>query len=250
MIVWREKFVAFAIHFLVTALLAACAAALIFFIWFPDPFQTMMGGTELFGLIVGCDLALGPLVSLVIYNSRKPRKELILDYTIVGIVQLAALTYGVYVMSNARPVYVAHVKDRLEVVTPADIEPEELEAADGEYRSLPKWGPVLVATRVPPEEANEALFTALEGKDVSLRPRYYVHYASDLEQIVGNAKPIEELKQRHPAAVPLITEALEGLNVPEGRLAYMPVKLRRAFWTALIDTDTGYPVSYIELDPY
>ena len=61
MINWREKFVAFAIHFGVTATLGACAAALIFLVWFPRPFATMIGGTELFLLVVGCDLALGPL---------------------------------------------------------------------------------------------------------------------------------------------------------------------------------------------
>ena len=38
MIVWREKFIATAIHFLVTLVLAACAAALIFLVWFPRPF--------------------------------------------------------------------------------------------------------------------------------------------------------------------------------------------------------------------
>ena len=76
MIVWREKFVATGIHFLVTLGFAACAAALIFLVWYPDPFETMIGGTELFLLVVGCDLALGPLISLVIYNSRKSRRAL------------------------------------------------------------------------------------------------------------------------------------------------------------------------------
>jgi hypothetical protein len=66
MIVWREKLIAMAIHFGVTAVFAASAAALIFFVWFPPPFHTMIGGTELFLLVVGCDLALGPLLSLVI----------------------------------------------------------------------------------------------------------------------------------------------------------------------------------------
>ena len=90
-IAWREKFIATAIHFGVTLALAACAAALIFLVWFPDPFETMIGGTELFMLVVGCDLALGPLISLVIYDSRKSRRELVTDYSIVGTVQLAAL---------------------------------------------------------------------------------------------------------------------------------------------------------------
>jgi hypothetical protein len=62
MIVWREKFIATAIHFLVTLALAACAAALIFLVWFPSPFATMIGGTELFLLVVGCDRARGPLI--------------------------------------------------------------------------------------------------------------------------------------------------------------------------------------------
>jgi hypothetical protein len=77
MIVWREKLVATAIHFGATLVLGAIAAALIFLVWYPAPFQKMVGGTELFMLVVGCDLALGPLMSLVIYNSRKSRRELL-----------------------------------------------------------------------------------------------------------------------------------------------------------------------------
>src|SRR6478752_3738758 len=93
MIRWREKFIAFGIHFLVTLAAAACAAALIFLVWFPAPFQEMVGGTKLFFLVISCDLALGPLISLVIYNSKKSKRELIIDYSLVAAVQLAALIY-------------------------------------------------------------------------------------------------------------------------------------------------------------
>jgi len=77
--IWRKKFFAFGLHFLATAMLGAIAAALIFFVWFPSPFATMIGGTELFMLVVGCDLVLGPLLTLVIYNPSKKRRELIFD---------------------------------------------------------------------------------------------------------------------------------------------------------------------------
>src|SRR5687768_5273491 len=121
MIVWREKFRALLLHFLITAAVAAVAAAVIFFVWFPDPFQTMMGGTKLFLLISACDLVLGPLISLIIYNSRKSRLALITDYSIVGVLQIAALVYGVLSIAQARPVYVAFVGDRFEVVAASDI---------------------------------------------------------------------------------------------------------------------------------
>ncbi len=122
MINWREKFLAFAIHFVVTAAFGACAAALIFLVWFPHPFATMIGGTELFLLVVGCDLALGPLLSLVVYSSRKSRGKLVFDYVVIGVLQLAAMLYGVYIVAGTRPVYVAFSMDRFEIVTARDIE--------------------------------------------------------------------------------------------------------------------------------
>src|SRR5690242_11523295 len=96
---WRERFVAAAIHFFFTALLSGIAAALIFFVWFPNGLAALVGGSALFLIMVGCDVVLGPMLSLVIYSSTKPKRELILDYTIVGLLQLAALGYGVWTMS-------------------------------------------------------------------------------------------------------------------------------------------------------
>ena len=53
----------------------------------------------------------------MIYNSRKSRRELLMDYSVVGVVQLAALVYGVFVLAGTRPVYVAFNQDRIEVAS-------------------------------------------------------------------------------------------------------------------------------------
>jgi hypothetical protein len=251
MIVWREKFVATGIHFLVTLGLAACAAALIFLVWFPDPFETMIGGTELFMLVVGCDLALGPLISLVIYNSRKSRRELIADYSIVGAVQIAALVYGVFVLAGTRPVYVAFSKDRLEVVTAREITDEELAAATTPlYASLPLTGPRLVAIEVPVAERMDALRNALNGNGEHLRPRFYIPYEKRLEQIRARAKTLEELEKTHPQSKPLLEAARTRLTVPEARVRWLPVHHRKGFWTVLIDTESGKPLTYVDFDPF
>lgn len=248
---WREKFLAFAVHFAATAAVALAAAALIFLVWYPSPFDDMMGGTELFLLVVGVDLALGPLVSLVIYNSRKSRRELLLDYGIVAVLQLAALAYGVNVVWGARPVYVAWVGDRFEAVSAADLTDDELAAArDPAFRRRPGWGPELVAVAVPPEDRNEALFTALRGKDVHLRPRFYVAYDSKRDQVrQGAAKP-DVLLARHPDAAPLVEAARNELGIPAGDLRWLPIRCQQGFWTVLIDGRSGEPVRYLPLDPY
>ena len=248
---WREKLVATGIHFIVTLLLAAVAAALIFLVWFPDPFQRMIGGNELFLLVVGCDLALGPLMSLVLYNSRKSRRELVLDYSLVGAVQIAALVYGVVIMFGARPVYVAFSKDRYEIVLAADIRKEELAAArEPRYSTLSWTGPRYVGVVVPRAEHNDALFQSLSGNEEHQRPRFYVPFESQLEQIRKRAKPLAQLETAKPASKPLIDAALAGVDVPAQRLAWLPVRHFRGFWTAIVDTDTGKPVAYVDFDPY
>lgn len=251
MIVWREKLGAMAIHFAVTAIFAGFAAALIFLVWFPAPFHTMIGGTELFMLVVGCDLALGPLLSLVIYNSRKSRRELILDYTLIGLVQLTALVYGVYIVAGTRPVAVAFVKDRIEIVTARDIEPAELAAArDPLYATLPWTGPREVAIVVPENEQQEALFASLSGKEEMARPRFYQPYDVALPEIRKRAATPEQLLQNHPEARDRLETALADTGLPRERLRWLPVRHRKGFWTVLIDIDTGRPVGYFDLDPY
>lgn len=248
---WREKLLAFGLHFLLTAAVALGAAALIFLAWFPAPFDAMVGGTRLFTLVVGCDLALGPLVSLVIYDSRKARRTLLVDYAVVGVLQVAALAYGVYVVAESRPVYVVFVGDRLEVVTAGEIDDADLQAAtDPRYRSRPRWGAGLVAAVVPPAGHNEALFAALAGKDIHVLPRYYVDYDVAIDRVRARAAPLAALERRHPRAKPLVEAARGRLPVADAGLRWLPVRHRHGFWTALIDADSGRPVDYLPIDPY
>jgi hypothetical protein len=251
MIVWRDKLLAFGIHFLATLVIGAFAAALIFLVWFPDPFQTMVRGTELFLLVVGCDLALGPLLSLVVFNRSKSRRELFFDYSIIAVIQIGALVYGIHSVAGSRPVYVAFAKDRLEVVTAQEYLPEELAAAhDPQYRTLPWNGPRFVSIVVPLADNNDALFKALGGVAESARPKFFMPYEHELPEIQSRAKPLAELEQRLPKSRPLIADAVAKSGLKREALNWLPVSCRRGFWTALIEVKTGRPVAYFDLDPY
>jgi hypothetical protein len=251
MSVWREKLVATGVHFLVTLSVAAVAAALIFFVWYPRPLATMIGGTELFLLVVGCDLALGPLISLVIYDSRKSRRALIFDYTLVGAIQIFALLYGVHTLAATRPVYVAFSHDRIEIVSAADIRDAELAAAKIPlYGSLPWTGPRLVSITVPASEQQDAMFQSLDGNEEHMRPRFYTPYDAQLGQIRARAKTLADLEQKHPERKSLLEQASAGLPVPAERVRWLPVHHRKGFWTVLIDIEDGKPLEYVDFDPY
>ena len=251
MIAWREKTRAFAVHFLVTLLFTASAAALVFLIWFPDPFQRMLGGTQLFEVLVMCDLGLGPLASFFIYSSKKSRRALLFDYAVVGSIQLAAFFYGLYVVANTRPVYVVFAVDQLEVVTAGEIDDADLARAPDAYRKRPIFGPQLVGIRraQDSQERTKMLFSGLAGKDYPVLPAYYVPYEQNLPQIRQRASPVSDLEKRHPDAEPLISKAAAQLQIPVEKLVWLRVRHSKGFWTALLDPDSGRPVCWLPVDP-
>jgi hypothetical protein len=248
---WREKFVAFAIHFVVTAAVGACAAALIFLVWFPHPFATMIGGTGLFLLVVGCDLVLGPVLSLVVYDSRKSRRALVVDYTTIGIVQMVMMIYGVYIVAGARPAVVAFSKDRFEIVAAHDIAEKELAAARvPEYRSLSLTGPRYVSIRISGADYQDALFEALKGNEEHQRPRFYAPYEAALEQMRRNGIRVEVLERKFPAYKPALDAAVRQAGIAPQNARCFPVHNRMGFWTAIVDEAGGKPLSYAAVDPY
>jgi hypothetical protein len=248
---WREKFGAFSIHFATTLFVAALAAALIFFVWYPEPFDAMIGGLKLFTLITGIDLALGPLCSLVVYDGRKSRRALIFDYTVIAILQISALVYGIYSVAQNRPVYVAFVKDRLEVIAAGEIDKKDWQEAASPKFASPSWsGPELIATYVKREDINDALDGGLTGHDIGARPKFYVEYSTQIAMIKRKTKGLAELERRHKEATPLIDAALRELSRPAEDFGWLPVKHTKGFWTALMDRQTGYPVKYLPIDPY
>lgn len=253
MIDFKSRLNAAVVHLLITAAIAAAVAGVIFAIWFPGAFSDMVGGKKLFLLVLACDLALGPLISLVIYNRSKPRSELIRDYVIVGVLQIAALVYGVSVVVDSRPVYVVYVVDRLEVVTASELEDEDLAQADNERYRVRGWrGPELVSVERPEssEERTAIMLSALDGKDIQLMPKYYRPYKQARQQIHERSLPIADLVAREPENTAVVESAVREIGRDEETLRWLPVRHRFGFWVALIDAESGKPLRYLPIDPY
>jgi hypothetical protein len=114
------------IHFSFSLLVASICAAVVFGLWYPYPYRELSGGLELFLLIILVDVVCGPLLTAVMFNPVKPRKELACDLIIVAIIQLAALGYGVYTLALARPVYIVFEVDRFNVISAIDVDDDAL----------------------------------------------------------------------------------------------------------------------------
>jgi hypothetical protein len=239
------------IHLGISAIVATIVVGVMLKLWYPPPYFDAMGGGTLLLLIVGCDVTLGPLITLIIFKSGK--KGLRMDLTIIGCLQLVALAYGTYTIFVARPVFTVFAVDRFEVVAANDIRSEELaKATNPEFSTLSLTGPRVVGARLPtdPDEqfriANEA---AQGGGDIKNLPRLFVPYDSIAKEAAGRAQPLSRLEARNPAARAPVDELLRSAGLREDSLGFLPLSARKSM-SVILEKDTGRIRAIIDVDPW
>lgn len=243
-----SRFRAATIHLLLSALIAALVLVVMLQFWYPRPFFAAVGGLELIALIVGIDVCMGPLMTLVIFDPRK--KELLFDLCVVAILQLAALGYGVYAMHAGRPVFVAFVENKFAVVTAAQLEDKALGQALPEFRQLSLTGPRYVAVEMPsdPKELQDVLFAGLSGLGAQHVPKYYRPYADHTREILAAARKLEALSTSPEDAIKL-QQAVDQSGRKRENLRFLPVVTERAMLTALLDGESAEVVGLLDVRP-
>ncbi|HMS27999.1 MAG TPA: pilus assembly protein [Burkholderiaceae bacterium] len=152
----RTAFKAFSIHFGTSLAVAALIAALVFLVWYPYPFRELAGGKDLFILVIAVDIICGPLLTAILFSPHKPKKELLTDLSLVVLIQLAALAYGVWNVWLARPIYLVNESNRFHVVSRVGIDTDGLQKLPAEMQPRLFSGPLKVTMRdvLPQEQAS------------------------------------------------------------------------------------------------
>lgn len=239
------------IHFSVSVLIGLVSATLIFGVWYPQPYIRAAGADELILLLLGVDVTLGPLLTLIVFRAGK--RGLRFDMAVIVLAQICAYSYGMSVVVQARPVYVVAAIDRFNVVTASDLDAKDLaEATDARFRSLPWSGPRVVGVERPSaaEGHNDLLFSGLGGKDIEQFPKYYVDYARAVPGLLKRAKTIAALKASHPQTAAPLDDWLRGNNRQEADVVCVPLKAKAGFLTALLDARSGAILDVLPFDPW
>jgi hypothetical protein len=247
-----SRYRAAGVHLAISALIGALTMAVMLFVWYPPPLFFGMGGNELALLIVGVDIAIGPLATLVVFNPRKKTlKHLLFDLTVIAILQLGALSYGIYAMKQGRPVFTVFTGEKLAVVSAVEIEAEELEKAKREeYRALSLTGPRLVATEEPgdPDEKSRIAFASFGGGGIQHFPKYYVPYKDKTAEVLAATRPVSEL-QPAPEDGPALQSYLAAAGRSMEQLRCLPVSTKRVSMTAIIDARSGELLKILDIKP-
>ena len=229
------------LHLLISAAIAAVVITLMLSVWYPRPLFEAEGGPGLVFILVGVDVVIGPLITLVIFKAGK--WGLKFDLWTIAMLQLAALAYGISIVADVRPAYIVFVQGQFETVGAMELAERDLaKASRPEFRKVPIAGPVVVALRPPadPQERSDLVFQALGGgKDLRHYPKYYVPYSEYVGEVLARSQTPAQLRKRDPPAAKVVDAWLAEAKVPESTVLYLPLKASRGWVAALIDAKTG-----------
>ena len=250
-----NRFQAFGLHLLASAGVAALSASLVFLLWYPGLLAFASGVSHIFLLLLMVDVVLGPVITLIIFNIQK--KELKRDLTIVVIVQVIALLYGLHTVFITRPVYLAFNSDRFDVVYANDISAANLaKATRPEFKSLPYFGPKIIASPLPsdPMISQQIVLGVLSGQgdDVQQQPQYYVPYAHAQQkaEVLKRMKALPDLKKFNHDNLRTLDALASKYASAHTNVGYLPLKGKTHNLVVILSRTTGDVLEISELKPW
>jgi hypothetical protein len=248
-------------HLIISLSVALTVAAMVFIFWFPAHFRALTGGLHLFITIVAVDVVCGPLLTIFLYKTSKTPLALVIDLALIGLIQLAALGYGLYTLTNARPLAIVFEVDRFRVVSYADIPSSDLPY-------LPSWAKpwglqnvIVVGLRSPnsTEERLANFDAALQGVEVGQRPQHWQEYDLNRPAVLQRAQPLHKLRlaraDQQATIDRAVVEALQNRQAQETSdgeaLLWLPIISRSTLdWIVLLDPSTLRIRAYAPVDGF
>jgi len=245
-----NRYKAFGVHLLGSMCAALLSAGLVFLIWYPGLFASATGVAGIFLIVLGVDVVIGPLITLIVFNPAK--RELRRDLVIVLVLQLAALAYGMHTVWIARPAYQVFNAGRFDLVLASDVDDEQLKKAVlVEFKTLPWFGPKTIGAKAPENSKarNEILFSSLTGGgDLPQMPQYYLPYAQLKDDVIKRQQPLDKLLLTNSSRKNEV-EALKQ-RYASRKVGFLPFKGKVKDLTVIVDAGTAEVLELADLEPW
>jgi hypothetical protein len=232
---------AFGLHLLASAIVLTLTLGALYLGWYHWPGWYLADVPHVVAVMIGVDLVVGPLVTLIIASAAKSRRELGRDIAMIATVQLIALVYGTTALWNGRPLYYAFSDNCLQVIQAYDIDPDELDVARRQHAalvphwySLPRW--IWAPLPKDPTESSKIISSAVqEGLDVTSMPRYFKPWEEGLPWLRTQLKNVDDIGFFSGAEKQALKERMRVAGVATDRRDSIPLTGRGRPLLAVID---------------
>lgn len=230
---------AFGIHLAASFMIGGLFALTTYFLWYPQPLLALQGGLLVMGILLGVDVILGPLMTLLVFSSRKPIRELRFDLAVIVTVQMAAFIYGGWIVFSERPQYLVFAHSKFFVVRGPEINGAPDEAVLLKSQRYGVVGPRVVYAVIPAEHvaSGSALLAAVFGDpSFALDATSYRAFPHDLGKVLSEAQDVQEILPELGEAPATLAKS-NGIAVND--LLFFQIKGRVSTGVAVIRQQTG-----------
>ncbi|NOS75147.1 MAG: type IV pilin accessory protein [Methyloglobulus sp.] len=247
----KSRFPAFLTHLTISGVVAALAMMVVFFVWYPAPLHTAVGVTQIFLMLLAIDIIIGPVITFIIYKPNK--SSLKFDLTVIALLQLSALGYGMNTVFEGRPAFVVFNVDRYTIARAFEIDTASMTKAEkngNESAKIswfqPKWVAAVAST--DSKRRQEIMFSsAMGGADWPLLPELYVPLTQEKSQILKKAKPLEELRRLHSNDASALTD-LAVWN--DNNVKWLPLIGKVRNMVVLVDAGSAKVIQILDMKPW
>ena len=246
-----SKGAAFTLHMAISLLVFSSLVAVMLLYWFPGDLFFMDGGWQGLKLVAMVDLVLGPALTLLLYKPGKPK--LVLDMSLIALVQIAALGYGFYTTHQQRAVAVVFAESAFNTVSASD--KAEADAQLLEKSVQPRPVPAASLMSIPlyvtpiPEDGGygKILEDTLNGfPGPAMRNDQYVSIDSHHDEIRQYELTDEQLQLL--GAQTAVSTALEKLSINREDAELYKFSARYADGVAIFDPVEKRILDYVAID--
>ena len=241
-----SRFKAAAIHFAISLAIFFVILYFILIQWYPEPLFSTDGGWRVIQIIVGVDLVLGPLLTLIVFKTGKPGLKF--DLTMIALVQFLALSWGVWNTYNERPAAIIYTLDYFTPV-PAYQLIEQGMTAEKLKQFGDRW-PILIYIDIPKEKISEILSEAIRsGKPPYLLTQYYKKFSKEQASVLKeNSMNLEKYVADKPKLKNIYQKSLIT-GTAKTNISYLALHAREKWTTVIFDLDEMRIIDTIDIEP-
>ncbi len=229
----KFRLLCFGSHLLVSFIIALLSLWVVFWLWYPSPLDIALGVADIFLLLLCIDVIVGPLLTLLV--AKKGKKTLKMDLFTIGTLQLIALSYGLYIVAQGRPVWMVYDNNRFEVVQAFEAVTQPDSSSHFQLRMTgAQWGAVIDSVPAP-----------IARGDAYYQQQFLQAYDVVAINAGSRAIPIDVLKRfNDPAKVDELLRYYPEAN------GYIPMVAKEKALVVLVNKSVGEPIAIVDASPW
>jgi hypothetical protein len=240
-----------AIHLIASSTLVLIILFIVKIYWFPNELFQITKIQSLFVLIIVLNIISGPALTLLTFNPHKPRKEILVDTFVIFAIQSIILLYGLGILNQIRPIWIAFEKNAFRLVSLSEIDISPQASQRSIFRLTNPLGPKAIGVYVPESDSPDyiaSLEKSLNGNHPAFRPDHWLPYQNVVQKVKIKGRNLSDIINTNPELFKQQSLQLIQQKINLEKVIYVPLITNHSEWSVLINKDNGDILGYIHLN--